>query len=47
MNANRNMIIDFRINGKYDHYIGMKKHTQPHQRKKFATKPKLKNRGKR
>ena len=45
---NRNDIcIDFRINGKHDHYIGQKKHTQPHQRKKFATKPKLQNRGKR
>lgn len=29
MNANRNLVIDFRINGKHDHYIGEEKHTQP------------------
>ena len=39
MNANRNLVIDFRINNKHDHYIGLKKHTQPHQPKCAATKP--------
>ena len=29
MNANRNLVIDFRINGKHDHYIGDEKRTQP------------------
>lgn len=33
MNANRNRVIDFRINGKHD------KHVQPHQPKRAATKP--------
>lgn len=39
MNANRNIIIDFRINGKHDHYIKQIKHVQPHQPKRAATKP--------
>ena len=39
MNANRNIIIDFRINGKHDHYINDVKHVQPHQPKRAATKP--------
>ena len=39
MNANRNLIVDFRINGEHDHYINKDKHIQPHQKKKFATKP--------
>lgn len=33
MNANRNLIIDFRINKKHD-----QKHIQPHNNKRFATK---------
>ena len=37
MNRNHNLIIDFRINGKHDHVINKKKHTQPHQKKRFAT----------
>ena len=40
MNANGNLIVDFRINGKHDHYINKEKHVQPHQPKKYATKPK-------
>ena len=39
MNANRNLVIDFRINGKHNHYINDIKHTQPHQPKRAATKP--------
>ena len=39
MNANRNLIVDFRINGEHDHYINKDKHIQPHQKRKFATKP--------
>ena len=40
MNQNKNMIIDFRINGKHDHFIGDQKQVQPHQKKRFATKKK-------
>ena len=40
MNANGNLVVDFRINGKHDHYINDIKHTQPHQPKSYATKPK-------
>ena len=40
MNANRNLVIDFRVNNEHDHFIGDIKHTQPHQKKKYATKPK-------
>lgn len=40
MNANRNLVIDFRVNNEHDHFIGKDKHTQPHQKKKYATKPK-------
>lgn len=40
MNANRNLKIDFRINGKHDHYINDEKHAQPHSTKKWATKKK-------
>ena len=40
MNTNRNLVIDFRVNNEHDHYINKKKHTQPHQKKKYATKPK-------
>lgn len=40
MNANRNLVIDFRVNNEHDHFIGDKKHVQPHQKKKYATKPK-------
>ena len=40
MNANGNLVIDFRVNGKHDHYIGDVKHVQPHQSKAHATKPK-------
>ena len=40
MNANGNLVIDFRINGKHDHYINDVKHVQPHQSKAHATKPK-------
>ena len=41
MNAARNLVIDFRVNGKHDHYINKPedKHVQPHQPKKAATKP--------
>ena len=44
MNKNRNLVIDFRINHEHDHYINEaeSRHVQPHQRKKFATKPKRK-----
>lgn len=46
MNANRNLIIDFRINGKHHHFIHKNKHVQPHRPKHLseATKPKRKNR---
>lgn len=40
MNRNGNLVVDFRINGKHDHYIGDTKHVQPHQPKQHATKPK-------
>ena len=40
MNANANLIIDFRVNGKHDHYINKDKHVQPHQPKQYATKKK-------
>ena len=30
MNAARNLVIDFRINGKHDHYINKDKKVQPH-----------------
>lgn len=40
MNANRKRIIDFRINGRHDHYINKDKHAQPHMPKDLATKPK-------
>ena len=40
MNANRNLVIDFRVNKTHDHYINDTNHTQPHQKKKYATKPK-------
>jgi len=50
MNANRNLKIDFRINkyrGKkfvtdlHDHFINdpQNRHVQPHQPKRYATKP--------
>lgn len=29
MNANRNLVIDFHVNNKHDHYIRDEKHTQP------------------
>lgn len=46
MNATRNMIIDFRVNGKHDHYINDTKHTQPHIHKKDkATKGYKRKRG--
>lgn len=40
MNAARNLVIDFRINGKHDHYINRSedKSVQPHRCKKNATK---------
>ena len=45
MNANKNLVVDFRINGVHDHYIGKEKHVQPHNIKKRATKKNtLKNR---
>lgn len=47
MNATRNLMIDFRINGKHDHYINdpKEKHTQPHiHNKDRATKGKKGNR---
>lgn len=40
MNANGNLVVDFRINGKHDHYINKEKHVQPHQPKSHATKSK-------
>ena len=40
MNANKNLVIDFMINKEHDHFIGEIKHTQPHQKRKYATKPK-------
>lgn len=40
MNASRNLVIDFRVNSKHDHFINKDKHIQPHQKKKYATKPK-------
>ena len=41
MNATRNLMINFCINGKHDHFINdpRKRHTQPHQPKMAATKP--------
>ena len=43
MNANRNLIIDFRVNNRHDHFIGKDKHVQPHILKKDrATKKKRK-----
>ena len=41
MNATRNLIINFCINGKHDHFINhpKDKHVQPHQPKLAATKP--------
>lgn len=41
MNANKKLMIDFRVNGKHDHYINdpKERHTQPHQKKAVATKP--------
>lgn len=45
MNANRNLVIDFRVNNEHDHFINKDKHVQPHiKNKKRATKPKLRNR---
>ena len=38
MNANRNKIINFCINGKHDHFIGDDVHVQPHMPKALATK---------
>lgn len=38
MNANKNLVIDFRINHKHDHYINDQKHIQPHNSKRLATK---------
>lgn len=29
MNRNRNLVIDFQVNHKHDHYIGDEKHVQP------------------
>lgn len=42
MNANRNLVIDFRVNNEHDHYINKEKHTQPHPPKQYATKRKRK-----
>lgn len=44
MNRNRNLVVDFRINGEHDHFVNKEKHIQPHNKKKYATKPKFKNR---
>lgn len=46
MNANGNLVIDFRVNGKHDHYINDEKHVQPHMPKHLATKPKRRKRNK-
>lgn len=45
MNANRNLVIDFRINGKHDHYINDKKHTQPHRDKTWRNSQQKKKKG--
>lgn len=44
MNANRKLVIDFRINGKHDHFINRKqdRHVQPHMPLDLATQPKSK-----
>lgn len=41
MNRNRNLVIDFQVNHKHDHFINKPedRHTQPHQPKIAATKP--------
>ena len=46
MKANSNLVIDFRVNGKHDHYINDEKHVQPHMPKHLATKPKRRKRSK-
>lgn len=46
MNANRNLIIDFRINEKHDHYIGIDKHVQPHMTNNQAHKNRAKRKKK-
>ncbi len=43
MNRNRNLIIEYRINGTHDHYINKDKHTVPHNSKKYATKKNYRN----
>ena len=45
MNANRNLIIDFRINGKHDHYINDQKHIQPHNDKSWKKSKNNKKKG--
>lgn len=42
MNAARNLVIDFMINGKHDHYINKDKRVQPHRSRTKATKKKRK-----
>ena len=42
MNANRNIVIDFRVNENHDHFVRKDRKVQPHQIKKYATKPKFK-----
>lgn len=48
MNANRNLVIDFRINNKHDHYIGLEKerHVQPHMTNNQAHKNRAKRKKK-
>ena len=46
MNANRNLVIDFQVNHKHDHYINKDKHVQPHIfNKSKATKGYRRKRG--
>lgn len=44
MNATRNLVIDFRINNKHDHFVNRKdtRHVQPHMPYDLATQPKTK-----
>lgn len=42
MNAARNLVIDFRINGHHDHYINKDKHVQPHLSNDVAHKNRAK-----
>lgn len=43
MNANRNLVIDFRINGKHDHYIQKNANPQPWNTKEAKKERRGKN----